>query len=74
MLTTADGEINRDREAHGKKPFNGGSGSGTGKLKEVTVSTTDPEIGDFPKGEHKRCFAYGAHAVCDKHNLFYVTP
>lgn len=50
LLTTADGEINQDREAHGKKPFNGGSGSGTGKLKEVTVSTTDPESGASKKG------------------------
>ena len=50
-------EINEDREAHGKKSFDGGFGNGE-KKKEVTVSTTDPESGIFHKGEHKRCFAY----------------
>ena len=29
-------------------------------------STTDPESGVFHKGEHKKCFAYEAHTVCDK--------
>lgn len=62
-------EINKDREAHGKKPFDGGCGGGSSKEKEVTVSTTDPESGMFHKGEHKRCFAYEAHTVCDKHNF-----
>lgn len=66
-------EINEDRKAHGKKPFDGGSGSGTEKPKEITVSTTDPESGIFHKGEHKRCFAYEAHTVCDRHNFILDT-
>lgn len=36
-------------------------------MKEVTVSTTDPECGVFHKGEHKKCFAYAAQTACDKH-------
>ncbi|WP_347070796.1 IS1182 family transposase, partial [Hungatella hathewayi] len=65
-------EINEDREAHGKKSFDGGFGNGE-KKKEVTVSTTDPESGIFHKGEHKRCFAYEAHTVCDRHNFILDT-
>lgn len=61
-------EVNEDRAAHGKKPFDGGSGSGQ-ELRETVVSTTDPESGMFHKGEHKRCFAYKAHTVCDRHNF-----
>lgn len=37
------------------------------------MSTTDPESGVFHKGEHKRCFAYEAHTVCDKHNFILDT-
>ena len=66
-------EINEDRKAHGKKPFNGGAGSGTEKPKEITVSTTDPESGIFHKGEDKRCFAYEAHTVCDRLNFILDT-
>lgn len=36
-------EINEDRQAHGKKPFDGNSGGGERREREVTVSTTDPE-------------------------------
>ena len=32
----------------------------------MVESTTDPESGVFHKGEHKKCFAYEAHTVCDK--------
>lgn len=69
-------EIDKDREAHGKKPLkdkddddnNGGSGeSGGGDLKEKKVSTTDPESGWFHKGEHKEVFAYSVEAASDKH-------
>ena len=65
-------EINKDREAHGKKPLkdkddddpkNGVSG---GK-KEIRESTTDPESGWFHKGEHKEVFAYGVETACDKY-------
>ena len=79
-------EINKDREAHGKKPFdenNNGNDSGSGdnsgepEMVEKTVSTTDPECGVFHKGEHKKVFAYEAHTACDKHNFIlgvHVTP
>ena len=36
------------------------------KQKTVIESTTDPESGVFHKGEHKKCFAYEAHTVCDR--------
>lgn len=65
-------EINKDREAHGKKPFDDdgpGKGDGTGKTKETEKSTTDPECGIFHKGEHEKCFAYTAHTACDRHNF-----
>ena len=65
-------EINKDREAHGKKPFDDdgpGKGGGTGKTKETKKSTTDPECGIFHKGEHEKCFAYTAHTACDRHNF-----
>jgi len=53
-------EINEDRIRHGKKPL--------GKkrepaLKEVKVSTTDPESGLFVKGEKERVFAYTFHTA-----------
>lgn len=60
-------EVNADREEHEKKPFDDDPKPPT--IKEITVSTTDPESGMFHKGEHKRCFAYEAHTVCDKHNF-----
>lgn len=64
-------EINADREAHGKKPFddNDDKGDGKAKTRTVTASTTDPDAGLFHKGEHKQCFAYGAHTACDKNNF-----
>jgi hypothetical protein len=70
-------EINADREAHGKKPFDDDDGDGEAETKTVTVSTTDPDSGLFHKGEHQKCFAYGAHTVCDKNNYILaveVTP
>ena len=66
-------EINEDRQAHGKKPFDGGTGAEAPKQKEITVSATDPESGMFHKGEHRRCFAYEAHTVCDRHNFILDT-
>ena len=71
-------EINRDREAHGKKPFDDDDNDDAGKggndntprpMKEKRVSTTDPECGLFHKGEHKVEFAYTTHVACDKHNF-----
>lgn len=60
-------EVNKDREAHGKKPFDDDDDPPMG-TKEITESKTDPESGLFHKGEHKRCFAYGAQTMCDDHN------
>lgn len=60
-------EINEDRKKHGKKPFDKNN-SGEG-MKTVRQSVTDEESGIFQKGENKRCFAYSAHTVCDKHNF-----
>jgi len=57
-------EINAEREARGQKPFDDGDDSEPPE-REVTVSVTDPESGLFHRGEHKKCFAYGAHTVCD---------
>ncbi|MCX4323792.1 MAG: IS1182 family transposase [Lachnospiraceae bacterium] len=66
-------EINEDRMAHGKKPFDRNSGGGESREREITVSTTDPESGMFRKGDHKHCFAYEAHTVCDRHNFILDT-
>ena len=44
-----------------------GNGAGSGKVKEIKESTTDPESGWFHKGEHKQVFAYGVETACDKH-------
>jgi transposase/transcription elongation factor Elf1 len=60
-------EINADREAHGKKPLkNKEDDDQNPPMKEVTVSTTDPDCGVFRKGEHEVQFAYEAHTACDE--------
>lgn len=60
-------EVNRDRESHGKPPFDD-KGDPPAE-KESSVSATDPESGLFQKGEHQKCFAYEAHTACDRHNF-----
>lgn len=54
-------EINADREAHGKKPQkdhdDDDKGQGSGDVRQITVSTTDPDCRLFHKGEHKVEFA-----------------
>jgi transposase len=66
-------EIQEDRAKEGKKPLkdqdDDNNGDGTTEIKEVTVSTTDPECGLFHKGEKERCFAYSAHVACDQNNF-----
>ncbi len=66
-------EINADREKHGKNPFDDkeddDQNDGNPPTKTVTTSTSDPDAGLFHKGEHKKCFAYGAHTVCDRNNF-----
>ena len=67
-------EVNQDREKHDKKPFNGPNPP---KDRVVNESTTDPESGVFHKGEHRQCFAYSAHTVCERNNFVLevtVTP
>jgi transposase len=70
-------EVNTCREEHDQKPFDDDPTEENGGTKRVTQSTTDPQSGLFRKGEHKMCFAYGAHTVCDKHDFILdveVTP
>lgn len=67
-------EVNAEREKNGKKPFDNDKPP---KEKVICESTTDPDSGVFHKGEHKKCFAYEAHTVCDKNNFVldvHVTP
>ena len=65
-----DEEIEADRAAHGKKPLkkdhDGNVPATPEKQRTVSESTSDPESGLFHKGEHKKCFAYEAHTVCDR--------
>lgn len=60
-------EINKDREEHDKKPFDDDPPDLPPVEKETVKSATDPDSGVFHKGEHKKCFAYTAQTVCDKH-------
>lgn len=61
-------EVNAEREALGKKPFDDDDNIPPDMV-ERTSSTTDPESGVFRKGEHKTEFAYEAHTVCDKNGF-----
>ena len=69
-------EINEDRVQMGKKPFKNlksteiefdedGNEIEVVKTKTVKTSTTDPEAGDYHKGEHEECFAYSHQTFCD---------
>ena len=61
-------EINRDRQAHGKKPLKDNDDNDSPPAaKTITASTTDPESGLFHKGEHEKMFAYTTHVACNKH-------
>ena len=72
-----DEEIEADRAAHGKKPLKKDEDddhpAAPGKQKMVAESTTDPESGVFHKGEHRKCFAYEAHTVCDRRGYILET-
>lgn len=59
---TLEREINEDRINKGKKEFEDRDDNDTHK---ITKSTTDPDAGEFHKGEHEKMFAYSAHTVCD---------
>jgi len=62
-------EIEKDREAHGKKALKPPKDDDDPPTKSIKQSTTDPECGMFHKGEHKKEFAYTTHVACDKHNF-----
>ncbi|WP_214742448.1 transposase [Exiguobacterium sp. s48] len=47
------------------------------EVKEIKVSTTDPESGYYVKGEREKQFAYSVHAASDKNGFILgavVTP
>ena len=64
-----------EKISNGKKEFDDKDDSD--KTHTITKSTTDPEAGEFHKGEHEKMFAYSVHTVCDKNGFvldFNVTP
>ena len=61
-------EINKDREAHGKKTFPDDDDTPP-ETRDMKVSKTDPDCGLFHKGEHKVEFAYTTHVACDKNSF-----
>lgn len=60
---TLEKEINEDRKLNGKKEFNDKDDH---DLHKITKSKTDPDAGEFHKGEHEKQFAYSAHTACNK--------
>lgn len=70
-------EINRERAKLNKKPFTSiekkelefdsktGEEIEVKKKKHIKVSKTDPESGNYHKGEHEKCFAYSHQAFSD---------
>lgn len=63
---TLEKEINKDRVENGKKEITPPDDDDKGDFVKKTKSTTDPECGEFHKGEHEKMFAYSAHTVVDK--------
>jgi len=74
-------EINEQRREDGKKEYACLCGeeivfdeeTGEEKIvsgtKEIKESSTDPESGDYHKGEHERQYAYSQSVFCDSNNL-----
>lgn len=63
-------EVNKDRLKHGKKQLSEKiDDDKSPAMKTIRKNKTDPESGEFHKGEHKKCFAYTAHVACDKNNF-----
>lgn len=70
-------EINEVRKAHNQKAIkkldceeiifdeNTGEEKIIRKKKDIKVSDTDNECGNFHKGEHEECFAYSHQTFCD---------
>lgn len=67
-----ENEIEKDRIEHEKDPFKDDDNKADDE-KKITKSTTDPDCGEFHKGEHSKMFAYSAHTVCDKNNFVIKT-
>lgn len=61
-------EINEERKAMGKNPFEDEGDDGGEDVTE-THSTSDPDCGMFVKGEHERNFAYMAQTACNRHGF-----
>ena len=76
-------EINLERKKLGKNPFASiekvekefdektGEEIEVKKKKHIKVSTTDPDSGNYHKGEHEKCFAY-SHQVFSEENGFAI--
>lgn len=73
-------EINEDRASLGKKEITSlkkveiefdDEGNEIEKVekKQIKQSTTDPESGDYHKGEHEQCFAYSHQTFCDSNGF-----
>jgi transposase/transcription elongation factor Elf1 len=75
-------EINRDRKEHGKSKmfdslkrteydFDEETGEQIEVVEKKTIkqSTTDPESGNFHKGDHEECFAYEHQTFCDRNGF-----
>lgn len=74
-------EINDDREMCGKKTYDSiavkevvfdeetGESVEVSGTKRIKVSDTDPESGNYHKGEKEKCFAYSHQAFCDKNGF-----
>lgn len=69
-------ELNIDREIHGKEPFPPEKFEKK-DLKEIKVSTTDPDSGYYVKDERTKQFAYSFHTATDSRGFIIgieVTP
>lgn len=76
-------EINKEREKLNKKPLKNiekvekefdektGEEIEVKKKKHIKVSKTDPESGNYHKGEHEKCFAY-SHQAFSEGNGFVI--
>ena len=62
-----DKEINKDRQAHGKKSLD--MSKKKTEYKEIKVSKTDPDSGVLRKNEKEKCYAYSFHTACDKNGF-----
>ena len=74
-------EINQVRASHNQKPIDSltrkeydydeetGEVIEVTKTKEIKQSITDPESGNYHKGEHEECFAYSHQTFCDKNGF-----